>query len=291
MKEYLEIPEYEKNLPISYYHQEGHILTSPHWHKALEFYYVLQGVLTIGVEDEIIHISEGETYIISSGLTHYVLSSPGSERYVFLVEPTIFNEGEKSDPLMEPIRDIFKKIEPHSVNWPEKTQNKVGALLQKLHKELKLKNKAYKYQIHAIVNEILTLCVREIPQAKSKENITISLKNQETIEKLNTVYDYIDKHYKQDISLEQIAATVGYSPSYFARFFKKNTGQTFVEFLNEFRISKAKWFLTTGTKQISDIASESGFNSRKTFHHVFKERTNMSPLEYRELMQKKSQER
>lgn len=291
MKEFLEIPVYEKDFPITFYHQEGHILTSPHWHKALEFYYVIEGVLTIGVENEIINISQGEIYIIDSGLIHYVLSSPGSERIVFLIEPHMFEERKNNDDILNNVSKIFQMINPHSKNWDRKTQKEMGSLMLRLHKELSSKNKGYKYMVRSIVYHMLVMIEREVPKEKTENLLTGKVNNQEIIDKLNIVYNYIEHHYHEDISLNKMANLVGYSPSYFSRFFKKHTNKTFMEFVNEFRINRAKWLLTTSSKQISDVAHASGFNSRKTFHHVFKENTKMSPLEYRDIMQKKSHDR
>ena len=288
MKEFLEIPVYEKNFPITFYHQEGHVLTSPHWHKALEFYYVLDGVLTIGVENEVINISQGEIYIIDSGLTHYVLSSPGSERLVFLIEPVIFDELKNHDDLMLSIVEVFETINPHSKEWEEETEIKIGEMLLLLYEELKYKNRGYKYMSKSLIYEILVIAERDIPKLNNAKKDKQVFNNQEVINKLNEVYDYIDHHYHEDISLNNISQKIGYSPSYFSRFFKKHTGKTFLEFVNEFRINRAKWLLTTTDKQISDLAHEAGFNSRKTFHHVFKEKTGMSPLEYRQEMKEKA---
>ncbi|MNT81682.1 HTH-type transcriptional regulator YesS [compost metagenome] len=74
---------------------------------------------------------------------------------------------------------------------------------------------------------------------------------------------------------------MGFSPYYFTKFFKKNTGMTFVTFLNEYRLNKAKWILLNENHSVTEVSEEAGFSSVKTFHHFFKEATGTSPLKYR----------
>ncbi|MEG2253880.1 MAG: helix-turn-helix transcriptional regulator, partial [Vagococcus sp.] len=62
--------------------------------------------------------------------------------------------------------------------------------------------------------------------------------------------------------------------------FKKNTGQTLMQFLTDYRINQAKYILSHEKIPMIEVAEKSGFNSVKTFHHVFKEQVGMSPLKY-----------
>ncbi|MNP36419.1 HTH-type transcriptional regulator YesS [compost metagenome] len=73
---------------------------------------------------------------------------------------------------------------------------------------------------------------------------------------------------------------MGFSPYYFTKLFKKNTGMTFIAFLNEYRLNKAKWILINEDLPMSAVAEAAGFGSVKTFHHFFKEATGISPLKY-----------
>ena len=282
MKEYLEIPDFEDGFPIVYFHQEGNILSPPHWHEAFEIIHVLVGELTIGVESELITLKTGESYIINSGLTHYVLASPDSVRLVFLIEPTIFNEMKNKDKEMQNISSMFKNMENYSANWSKRTQKKISTILIDMYYELVNQKIAYKHQVIACLHNILVIISREIPIKKENQEGKKSINNLKIIDNLVLIYSYIEHNFKENISINDISDLVGYTPSYFTRYFKKNTGQTFVSFLNEYRVQKAKWLLSTTEKQSIDIGIESGFQSRKNFHHVFKDLMKVTPLEYRE---------
>jgi AraC-like DNA-binding protein len=70
----------------------------------------------------------------------------------------------------------------------------------------------------------------------------------------------------------------------FCRFFKKNTGKTFIEFLNEFRITHACKLLAESDFSITDICYECGYNNFSHFNSYFKKITGKSPSEYRKLL-------
>ena len=92
---------------------------------------------------------------------------------------------------------------------------------------------------------------------------------------------YIDEHYKEDISLQDVAGVLGYSDVYFCKLFKQNFGKSFIVYLNELRISKAKEFLANPAINIKDISSEAGYRDANYFARVFKRMTGQTPSEYR----------
>lgn len=92
--------------------------------------------------------------------------------------------------------------------------------------------------------------------------------------------DYINTRYKDDISLVDISNYLKINKSYFCSIFKKETGKTFTQFLNEVRINKSKELLLQNNSSILDIAIEVGFNSQNYYNIMFKRITNQSPLEF-----------
>lgn len=111
-----------------------------------------------------------------------------------------------------------------------------------------------------------------------------SLQNQEVIDKMDQIFTFIEERYGEPIQLEDIADVAGFTPHYFTRFFKRNTGVTFVQFLTEYRINMAKSILGTEELPMIEVAEKAGFNSVKTFHHVFKENVGISPKKYQKLI-------
>lgn len=95
------------------------------------------------------------------------------------------------------------------------------------------------------------------------------------------IFEYIEKHYMEDISLQDAASQLNYSDPYFCRFFKQNFDKNFIMYLTELRVEKAKVLLADMTINIRDIGQRVGFRDSGYFTKVFKRIVGMTPSEYR----------
>ncbi|MGX7013436.1 helix-turn-helix transcriptional regulator [Vagococcus silagei] len=283
MSLYLEIPEWPLPFPFRAFENVGEIIVPPHWHKEIEMIYVTKGSVNIGYNEQIIQVHEGEVFVFGSGESHYFVASPGSNRVVFQFDLNLFQDTIAKEKSNREWVNLFERAENHSVHWPVEVKQKVIACLEHLFYEMEQLEVGYEYAIKSQLLNLLTLYYREIPRKPAvfkTQNFAEALNNQETLERLNTIFMYIENHYEEVISLDEIATVTGFSPSYFARFFKKNTGQTFMQFLTDYRINQAKYILSHEELPMIEVAERAGFNSVKTFHHVFKEQVGISPLKF-----------
>ena len=106
------------------------------------------------------------------------------------------------------------------------------------------------------------------------------------MESLSTVQkaiDYIEENLKNDISIGQVAAAIGYSEYHFLRIFKRFVGFTPASYIRKRRISEIVGRMESGdgSRPISDIAFEYGFNSKENFIRAFKSEHHILPTEYR----------
>ncbi|MCU0472891.1 MAG: AraC family transcriptional regulator [Bacteroidales bacterium] len=99
--------------------------------------------------------------------------------------------------------------------------------------------------------------------------------------KMADVYTYIRENYFKPISLEKISKIAKMSPFSFSRFFKKNCGAGFVEYLNRVRTNKACYLLRETDYQVHDISIECGFASISNFNKQFRKTEGISPRDYR----------
>jgi AraC-like DNA-binding protein len=106
-------------------------------------------------------------------------------------------------------------------------------------------------------------------------------KQKEYVQKFNTLMDYIDEHYMEDLNLETIAKSIGFSKFHFSRLFKQYTNFTFCDYLCYRRIKVAEELLAEPDLSITEIALQAGFPSISTFNRLFKQRKNCTPSEYR----------
>lgn len=93
----------------------------------------------------------------------------------------------------------------------------------------------------------------------------------------------IQSRYMKQITLEEVSAEVGFNATYFSSLFKKETGYTFIEYLSEIRISRAKELLKETNYNITVICEQVGYSDIKHFTKIFAKHTNLKPSEYRKL--------
>lgn len=95
--------------------------------------------------------------------------------------------------------------------------------------------------------------------------------------------DYISHHYCENLSLEDFAAAVGYTPQYFCALFRKHTDRSLMDFITDLRLHHAKMLLRTTDLSATEICFRCGFNSQSSFFRQFRQRIGKTPAEYRKI--------
>lgn len=128
------------------------------------------------------------------------------------------------------------------------------------------------FELDVWIKEILKNVCEQI-------NYKNQLKMKHSIQK---AINYIREHCQEDISLTSVAEYVRLNPTYFSRFFKEETGYSFVEYLKKLRIEKAKELLKNSNLKIYEICEALGYQSVQYFSTLFKNMVGVTPQEYRE---------
>lgn len=119
-------------------------------------------------------------------------------------------------------------------------------------------------------------------QNKVIQNIKEEREN-DALRPIRLAKQYIQNHYKEQISLEEVSAAVGLSAGYFSALFKKVEGEGFAKYLIHIRVEQAKILLRETNNSVSDICKEVGYNDLKHFTHTFEKATSLRPSAYRKL--------
>lgn len=101
-------------------------------------------------------------------------------------------------------------------------------------------------------------------------------------ERIKQVLGYIEEHYGEPLDICQAADMCFYSQSHFMKYFKQYTGQSFVSYLNDYRLSRAGGFLRTTQDTVTEIAGRCGFDNLSYFNRLFRRKYGMTPGEYRQ---------
>lgn len=102
---------------------------------------------------------------------------------------------------------------------------------------------------------------------------------------------YIEMNYHQDLSLDDVASRVFLNPIYFSRFFKRETGEKFIDYITRLRMKKAIALLIENKYKVYEISAMVGYRSDKYFAKLFKQYTGYSPRDYLKHIMKGSEGR
>lgn len=123
--------------------------------------------------------------------------------------------------------------------------------------------------------------IHDVPLTANTEQISslVTEKRQSMIEQVEA---FLHENYHRDLSLEEVAESVHLTPHYFSKLFKKQTGQTFIDYVTTLRIEKAKELLRDERLNIKEVCYDVGYKDPNYFSRVFKKWTNLTPKEYRQ---------
>lgn len=175
--------------------------------------------------------------------------------------------------ILKPIRDMFSRSS-RGILFSKEVARTMAPRLEKVSK---IDGIDYFLEMISILHDLavsrnqrlLSMSINEVPTA-------------DTNDRLKVFYDYIQEKFKEDLTLEQVAAYMRMSVVSFSRFIKKRTGRTFVQYLHDIRIGYASRWIIEKELDIAEIAYESGFNSIAHFNRIFKKTKGRTPTQYRE---------
>ena len=106
-------------------------------------------------------------------------------------------------------------------------------------------------------------------------------KDYKSLEKMKLILKFVENNYMEKITIEDVAKEVNLSQSHFMKYFKNTMGTSFIDYLNEYRLTMASRLLISSDSSILDIAAEVGFDNLSYFNRSFKKRFQQTPREYR----------
>lgn len=246
-----------------------------HWHEDLQFIYVVSGEIEVITLENAVLLKNGEGIFINKNVVHLVKKHE-SCHYRSFIFPDYFLKfyiGSPAGRLVEQLTGR-KNFKIFHIEKCEKNKN-ILSELKKLSELEQCKSTLYVYEV------LVTLCtlwlefckIITLPQTLPSENI---------IEKRMTVFlRYIKKHYADHVSLESLAESAHVSKSECLRCFKSSLQTAPYQYLTEFRLSKAAELLINTDIPIGEIAESVGFSQTSHFGKCFREKTGVSPSEYR----------
>ncbi len=159
--------------------------------------------------------------------------------------------------------------------------NKEAVEVKALIKQLPSKNEVER------ITHLLTILdgLSKLKNTHLASSLYQPLKGSDNEKRINIVCQYIQKHTTEALSIQKAAGLIHLTPSAFCKFFKRATGKTFSDYVNDIRIANVCNDLLATDKQIAEIAYENGFETITYFNRMFLKKKNTIPSKYRKLQQ------
>ena len=259
-----------------------HFTVPWHFHPEIEILFVIKSVGTVYIGDGINRFTEGEISIIGENIPHWWKSDPvyleqagtlNTKALVIQFSKDIFSSNFINLPEMAAIKSLIERSQ-RGIRFLGKTREELGKQVKKMFRTDGIDR----------LTELILLLNKMATTTEYRYHSSVGyseLANSYDFYRFNKVQEYIIRNFNQTVKLEDVAKTVGMSPTAFCRYFKKHTKKTFVEFLTEFKIGQACKFLTEENMTVSRACFESGFNNLSHFNEKFKKIVHLTPTEYK----------
>lgn len=249
----------------------------PHWHEAIEVTYIAKGNPgTMYIEDNSYKLEEGEVYIINSRLIHSF--------------DTVITRDQRIVTLLIDY-NWLRHCLPHTIR--ERSFNLIG-------RPKKDNQMVAFYELKALINKIRDFQNEDITEDESLHQLSVAVElisvlvKNFTVEKdiqrdipevISEIIADFQNEYQNEIHLSAMAQRYNYSYAYFSKFFKRYLGVSPKKYLTMLRIQNAAELIEKTDDKLSKIAADTGFPDEKSFYAAFKEKYNLTPLEYRKQSQ------
>ncbi len=247
-----------------------------HWHEDLQFIYVLDGEIEIKTLDTSVQVDKGSGIFINKNVIHLVNRKTPSCHYNSFIFPDYFLKFYFGSPAAVFVKRIVGKDELPICCFP-KEMNWCKSILSTLSRLADLENRKTEFYTYEV------LCLLSTLWLEVCRNIRLSDKNADNAmsARMQKFLRYISEHYGEDISLDRLAESANVSKSECLRCFKASMETTPYRYLTEYRLSKAAELLKNSDEPIGTIADSVGFRQISHFGKCFKEKTGLSPRDYR----------
>lgn len=250
----------DRGLPFKFFcfeGGEGKYIREEHQHRCVEIFAVREGKADFYLGNEKNVLTAGEFVIVNSNEVHSIHVSGRNEAVVLQIPM----EGQT-------LRLSCEKREE---------DGKLFALLERMYRQQRRKEYGYELLMQSIFYRLkyLLVTVYRIPEEREWQRT-----GNEQTGRLDRITGYLREHYAEEISLETLATTFGYCPTYLSKMFRQYGRINYKDYLRSIRFEHALRELEETDHTISEIALKNGFPNSQAFSRLFREKYGILPTEY-----------
>ena len=272
-----EVVDYQSGNPYRIWHNDINKGFTPHRHSALEIIFPEENVYTVICNKNTYEVQPAQILFIPPGVTHEIIAPPNGMRYIYLMNVSYFTSLRSFARIMSILSQPLLITREDN----EQAYDEIYGILMQMNREYFTEKEYSDLSIPSLLLQLfISLGKNYEKQINSCAN-PLPTKRKEYMDLFTNTLKYIDEHFTERLSLEDMAAKTGFSKFHFSRLFKKYTNYNFSDYLCLRRVMEAETLLLRQDIPITDVAITSGFSSISTFNRIFKQQKGCSPSEYR----------
>lgn len=251
-----------------------------HWHAELELIVIKKGRGCVSADLEKRSVTSGDIVLIRPGQLHSIEQEPGHvmEYENIILKPQLLMSGE--DDLCA-VRFIVPFI---NGDLPSETfltpalsyYKDLSECIRQIDLLCGTRTEAYQLAVKGLLFQFFFLLI-----SNSQKKETAPASQTKSLEKMKTILKYVEEHYAERITIDDMASLTYYSRSHFMKFFKQHMGAGFIEYLNDYRLTMAERLLKSSDRSVLEVAEKSGFDNLSYFNRIFKRKYGVSPGKWR----------
>lgn len=252
---------------------------NPHWHDQMEVIYIKRGEGVVSVDFNRLEVRAGSIVPVLPGEIHSIDGTPGGrmEYENIIFSPGMLGGGDEDEwfrkNVLEPLRNgnlAFERPIPPGTDFYLEAKT----ALDGADAACTNRTPGYSLLVKGHLFEFLhALYANRLDRTQTQPR--------RSADRLKVVLADVKTRYAEKLTVEGAASLAGYSKAHFMRVFKEETGQTFVGYLNDYRLTAATYFLRETGESIGNIAVSCGFDNGSYFIRRFRARYGKTPSEYR----------
>ena len=268
-----------RDFEIYYYNDYSLSKVALHTHDYYEFYFFLEGNVSMQIEDTTYPIQYGDIILVPPGLPHrpfiHSLNTP-YRRFVFWISQEYCNHLLELSPDYVYLMQYVQVNKDYIFHNDQITFNGIQYKILRLIEEMGNNRFGREAQIPLCVNDLILHMNRTIHERNSSR-----YQNEE-----NTLYwnvaTYIEEHLDEDLSLEKLADIFYVSKYHISHVFKENLGISIHQYITKKRLALCREAIR-GNKNITEVYQSFGFRDYSSFYRAFKKEFGISPRDYRDM--------
>lgn len=260
---------YDEELPIALNINrcdEPREIFNPHWHEHIELHHIIQGSAIFQIDQQQFSVREGDILIANRNELHtgYCTRAPYVAQ-VIIVDPS----------------DLSKELGRQNYRFTSliRSDDALCGLLGRIFDEAEQQQPGYRQLCRALVTELLVHLFRyQVADNPPEREILL---RQKALKRLEPVLHFIEWHFPERLTVEQLAKMLCLSEDRFGHLFREGVGRSPLQYINEIRLSKAMTLLKTDEYTVTEVAEAVGFSDYNHFGRLFRKRYGCTPNQAR----------